>query len=215
MGRFVPDGAGFRAARKAGGARYAAFLCALSLRATTFVCFFGAARATATRDPVGALALSCLGLSSASLHFVQNVWRRLAPDVPPPPPPWCHRYASAADSAAIWGLAVAIARRGGAASFLASVVFVFWLDLRAIRVDDIWARRALRATAFAVALAATLLRVPPPRRLAYLAAGAATAALFPCVVASRRNLFVNTALAWAWHGATSLGARHVLALPAR
>ena len=74
----MPDGAGFRAARKAGGARYAAFLCALSLRATTFVCFFGAARATATRDPVGALAL-CLAIYFVVfwLPFREDIYERI------------------------------------------------------------------------------------------------------------------------------------------
>ncbi|KAH8059487.1 deSI-like protein [Aureococcus anophagefferens] len=125
--------------------------------------------------------------------------------------PWCARYASAADSAAIAGIAAAVAS-GDGFTFAITALVVFAWDLVVVRPDDIWPRRYVRAAAFAVVAAVTLARLPPETRAAHGAAGAATAALFPCVIKSRPNLVVNTAFACAWHAATARGALYALGL---
>lgn len=210
MPRFVADDRGFRAARGRGGAAYAAYLVVLFARATTFLQFFVVARRARTRV-VDCAALCCLGISSMCLHFVQNVWCRLPGDVFRRPQPWCARYASAADSAAIAGIAAAVAS-GDGFTFAITALVVFAWDLVVVRPDDIWPRRYVRAAAFAVVAAVTLARLPPETRAAHGAAAAATAALFPCVIKSRPNLVVNTAFACAWHAATARGALYALGL---
>ncbi|KAH8055929.1 isopentenyl-diphosphate delta-isomerase [Aureococcus anophagefferens] len=124
------------------------------------------------------------------LHFVQNVWCRLPADVFRRPRPWCARYASAADSAAIAGIAAAVAS-GDGFTFAITALVVFAWDLVVVRPDDIWPRRYVRAAAFAVVAAVTLARLPPETRAAH---ARATAALFPLRIKSRPNLVPSYAI---------------------
>ena len=211
MGRFIPDSRGFVAARDLGGFHFAAYLLVLLVRSCTSLCFLYAASMVWKDDVLGSVTLGFLCIASTLLHFVQNVWPRL-PVSSPRVETTC--LASALDSSAIAAVAAAVAS-SSAVWTVCTVASVMYASFLPMILEGLWARRLLRIAAAGVAAVSTFYRVPPSERGAFVVQCACTGLLFPCVVASRPRLLLNTVFASAWHAAAARGILACLGLRPR